>query len=535
VVTRRSLPRTIGAFLGASALVLAAAAQAGSCAPGNPMGRYEGQAKNSDGSTLAITLNLACAGGVYASRYFTAQGDFDGLDAAFAKGVLVLKFDAGWGPATARLTPKGDQLAGMVEVGAAHVPLAFTLVAPAWTPDDWRVRLDLTPAQWREDLAFLAQEVPRRHANAFATLPEAKWKAEVAALDARIAKLGPDQTLVAFTQLINAIGDGHTQIVGSPEAEPMPLELEQFDGAFRVVGVGPGLERALGTRVLAIDKTSIGKAHALALTLTPTAELPPLREGRANYFLTRGDLLHGLGVIQDREVAAYKLQGDAGPTFTLEVHGRAAGADLPMTRLGGDPRLAPPPGKAAPFWCKSLADDHAVYCDWTGYYDLGANAKAMWALIDQTKPDKLIIDMRDNGGGDNTVGAAVLVNPIKARPDLNQKGRLFVLIGPLTFSAAMNNAAQFQDSTNAILVGQTIGEKPNSYQEPRQFHLPNSHLTVRVSTQWYAFRKSGPNVVAPDKPITPAWADVKAGHDTALDWILAQSTAPVNPTASTGS
>ncbi len=506
-------------------LALASAAQAGPCAPGSPFGRYEGEAKNSAGPPLAITLNLACVGGVYAARYFTDQGDFDGQDTAFARGVLTLKFDAGWGAVTARLTQKGDHLTGTAQIGPASVPLSFTLVAPAWTTEEWRARLDLTPEQWREDLAFLAREVPLRHAKAFATLPEAAWKAKVAALDARIPKLAPDQVLVGLIQLINAIGDGHTGIVGAPEPELMPLELAQFDGGYRVVGAGPGLEKALGTRVLAIGKTSIGRAHALALTLTPVGELPPLREGRANDYLTRGDLMHGLGIIPDSTTAAYRLQGDNGGAFTLEVNGHARDANPQMTRLGGDARIAPPPGKAGPFWCKALTDAHAVYCDWTGYDDLAGRAKAMWTLVDQTKPDKLIIDMRGNGGGDNTVGAAVLVNPLKARADLNQKGRLFVLIGPLTFSAAMNNAAQFQDSTNAILVGQTIGEKPNSYQEPRQFHLPNSHLTVRVSTQWYAFRKSGPNVVAPDKPIAPTWADVKAGHDAALDWILAQPAA----------
>jgi hypothetical protein len=146
----------------------------------------------------------------------------------------------------------------------------------------------------------------------------------------------------------------------------------------------------------------------------------------------------------------------------------------------------------------------------------------MLAMASAAKPAKLIIDMRDNGGGDNTVGYGALVAPIKARADLNARGHLYVLVGPLTFSAAMNNAAQFQDETRAILVGQTIGERPNSYQEPRQFQLPNSHLVVRASTLWYAFRKSGPNVVAPEKEIIPSWDDVKAGRDPVLDWVLAQ-------------
>jgi hypothetical protein len=150
----------------------------------------------------------------------------------------------------------------------------------------------------------------------------------------------------------------------------------------------------------------------------------------------------------------------------------------------------------------------------------------MFATVDSARPAKLIIDMRDNGGGDNTVGYAALIKPIEARADLNVRGRLYILVGPLTFSAAMNNAAQFQDETKAILAGQTIGERPNSYQEPRQFRLPHSHLVVRASTLWYAFRKTGPNVVAPEKEIVPTWDDVRNGRDPVLDWVLAQPARP---------
>jgi hypothetical protein len=169
-----------------------------------------------------------------------------------------------------------------------------------------------------------------------------------------------------------------------------------------------------------------------------------------------------------------------------------------------------------------LPDDNAVYCGWRSYQDLAANAKAMFTLIDRSQPRKLIIDMRDNGGGDNTVGYSELIKPIEGRAYLNRKGHLFVLIGPLTFSAAMNNAAQFADETNAILAGETIGERPNSYQEPRQFRLPNSHLVIRASTLYYEFRKHGENAVRPDKEIIPTWDDVKSGRDPVLDWVLAQ-------------
>ncbi len=96
-----------------------------------------------------------------------------------------------------------------------------------------------------------------------------------------------------------------------------------------------------------------------------------------------------------------------------------------------------------------------------------------------------------------------------------------MLIGPDTFSAAMANAAQFRSMTHAILVGQPIGERPNGYQEPRQFVLPNSHLVVRYSTRYYHFATSGQNVIAPDKTIKTTWSDFKGGRDPALAWVLA--------------
>src|SRR5205823_7059198 len=129
------------------------------------------------------------------------------------------------------------------------------------------------------------------------------------------------------------------------------------------------------------------------------------------------------------------------------------------------------------------------------------------------KAEKLIIDLRQNSGGDYKEGLQYLIEPIAAMRAINRKGHLFVLIGANTFSAAMSNAAQFRTHTRALLVGQPIGERPNSYQEPRQFTLPNSHLVVHYSTRYYKFVEGQDNVVTPDKVITPTWEDYKNGHD----------------------
>jgi hypothetical protein len=162
----------------------------------------------------------------------------------------------------------------------------------------------------------------------------------------------------------------------------------------------------------------------------------------------------------------------------------------------------------------------------------------MLGLVAQHNPDKLVIDLRQNGGGDYTVGERWLVHPIRDLASINRRGHLFVLVGAVTFSAAMNNAAQFRSQTAAFLVGQTIGEKPNSYAEVRSMLLPNSHLTVRYSTRYYKFSEGPENAIRPDREIIPSWADYKAGRDPVLEWVLRfGSQAPVNgsqPAATNG-
>jgi hypothetical protein len=59
---------------------------------------------------------------------------------------------------------------------------------------------------WREDLAFFARELPRRHTRPFGVLPEERFRAAVLDLDRRIPEL-------ELARLAASIGDGHTDPV----------------------------------------------------------------------------------------------------------------------------------------------------------------------------------------------------------------------------------------------------------------------------------------------------------------------------------
>jgi hypothetical protein len=202
------------------------------------------------------------------------------------------------------------------------------------------------------------------------------------------------------------------------------------------------------------------------------------------------------------------------PGQNSKIHWVYAFQDRPLFRQRPDEN----------FWYTCLPDSRTVYCSFRGYEQLGGDSKGLFQLIEQQHPDKLVIDMRLNGGGDYSEGLKYLVDPIRKLPEINRKGHLFILIGPNTFSAAMSNAAHFRYQTKAILVGEQIGEKPNSYQEAREMTLPNSRWTVRYSVKFYKFVENGENRIRPDHEIIPSWDDYRSGSDPVLDWVTRYKT-----------
>jgi hypothetical protein len=379
--------------------------------------------------------------------------------------------------------------------------------------------LELSKAQWHEDLEYFARELVKRHANAFHHVSRERFEAEVADLERRLGSLNGDEMYVALNRLANLIGDGHTVVHIPPDRANLPLDVERFGEEYRVTKVAPGLEKALGARVVKLGETPVARARQMLLPLTPQDETEWLAEGRIEGFLTTGMVLRGAGIVQDRNTVRYTLADDTGREFAVAVHALSSG-DRPkwVPAYAEPPLFRQRPGER--FWYTYLPDSKTVYCNFRGYNGLGKEATGLFKLVAEQRPDKLVIDLRQNGGGDYTEGLRHLVRPIKNLPDINRKGHLFVLIGPNTFSAAMSNSAHFRAQTAAMLVGRPIGEKPNSYQESRRMTLPNSRLVVGYSVRFYKFVERGENAIRPDQEVVTSWADYKAGRDPVLEWVL---------------
>jgi C-terminal processing protease CtpA/Prc len=109
-------------------------------------------------------------------------------------------------------------------------------------------------------------------------------------------------------------------------------------------------------------------------------------------------------------------------------------------------------------------------------------------------------------------------------PSINRRGRLFVLIGRATFSAAANFAADVDRSTKATFVGEATGGGVKIYGDAVAFVLPKSGIAARVARRYWDFGKGSRDrrlAVYPDIAVPVHAADFLAGRDPALAAALA--------------
>ncbi|MGA8365445.1 MAG: hypothetical protein WB709_13145, partial [Solirubrobacteraceae bacterium] len=178
--------RTGPSALAAILLLLGTGAAGASCS--DATGLYSGTAASSDGTNVEVTLNLYCEGTAPRAQFFTSVGDFPGTEIKDEGGHLHIAFDTRAALGSMDLTRSGGgRLSGIFDLAGDKGTAQFAPSGPALAPDAMTPRLDLTPDEWRADIAFYARELPRHHANAFFSLPREKFAAQIAALDKRAA------------------------------------------------------------------------------------------------------------------------------------------------------------------------------------------------------------------------------------------------------------------------------------------------------------------------------------------------------------
>lgn len=334
---------------------------------------------------------------------------------------------------------------------------------------------------WATDINTVATELPKTHPAPFRVTSRATWDAEVDRLRAAAPKMRNHEVIVELARIVALIGEGHTRLnlpiddaygLFHPHAGndlPKAEELRFRAIPVRFIVYTDGLFTSDGKQVTRIGTMSADDALAAVL---PVA--------------------HGDNEMQRKDIAAGYLS-------VVEVlHARRVVPSLdavPVTFADGTtvtykPIAPPPPAPPRKPWSfEHLEREKAVWFDYhevtnTPDEPLSRFAERMFRFIDEHDVDKLVIDLRNNYGGNHALNRALLHGVIRAKK-LQAPGTLFVLVGRRTFSAAMMFAVELEKHAHAIFIGEPTGASPNGWGDPRHIVLPESGLTVSVSALYW--------------------------------------------------
>lgn len=380
----------------------------------------------------------------------------------------------------------------------------------------------LTPENWRRDLDYFVNEITTKHRDPYHFTNKTEFDRAVVDLRERIASLKDYEVVVGLQHLAALVGDGHTFIETSDLYKKFPLSVFGFGGDLRVMRAAPEYEKATGTKIVAIGAFSIREVQSRLQQLIPRGENEWYVLNSSAEQITKVEPLAALGLLSDLGPSDFTFEDDSGRRFKLRIR-PAAGEDGYSDDLAKKPAPLPFLYPEEPFWFTYLADAETVYVDFRSYRDLDKQSARLWEFVASNAIKRLVIDMRWNGGGNYTKGREYLIDKVAFMPALNRTGHLFVITGRKTFSAGMTNVTDFRRETEAILVGEPTGARPNGYQENHWFTLPFSKLRASCATLRYRFQpEADMEAVFPDQRIDPDWRLFTAGEDAALEWILGQ-------------
>lgn len=379
---------------------------------------------------------------------------------------------------------------------------------------------DLTPAQWREEVAALVAGLEGNHRDTWNYTP----RAEVARLAdraiAQAARADDHEMIVALQRIAAGIGDGHTFVAVSDLYSRYPFEVRWIEDGFHVVRAVQGRSDLLGTKLIAIDGMETGEAAGRAIELVPRNENRWYERHAVAQLLTQAEPLAALGIARRSRGAVFTFENREGRLVRVRLAPSASSTRPELLAIGRSGRPVPAPSRGG--LRASMLEDVA-YLDFGSYDRLAQDGPLVWAAVDRARARALIIDFRENGGGSLPAGRNHVVYPAWERSQLNREGCLFVLTGPATFSAAMTNVTDLRRETEAILIGQPTGARPNGYQENQWFTLPHSGLRVSAAQRRYRFGAPGERAVMPDIQVEQTVGDLRAGKDTVLAAALSQA------------
>jgi hypothetical protein len=394
--------------------------------------------------------------------------------------------------------------------------------------------------RWVADLAYLRAEMPARHANLFHDMSRAQFDSALGSIESRLPSLARHQVIVELQKLAALIRDGHSNVGPWRDSvigfQSLPVAFYWFQEGIIVRAADSAHADLIGARVIEIGGQPIDSAIARVRPLISHDNEMGVR-AFTPLFLAMPEILHAIGAAADMGRIPLVVEKDGRRrAITLAPAGRfpmlTGEADRSWVRRPGwiDARDGQPgtlwlSDPTNYYWCRHLGGERALYCQINTIQQKPTDSLRVFmaraiATADSARAEKFVLDLRLNGGGNGGFNKLILLPLIKSRYDV--PGRLYVLTGRRTWSAAQMLVTELQKYTTAIFVGEPTASRGNHYGDSFRIVLPNSRVTFRVSTLWHQYLDSRDKrpMIQPGISVPLSFVEYAAGRDPVLSAAL---------------
>jgi hypothetical protein len=346
-----------------------------------------------------------------------------------------------------------------------------------------------TQEQWEEDINFFASSIRETHPNPFKYISESSFQNQIDSLQGGISHMKDHEVIINMAGILAQINDGHTQLqFFNFFTGQFPLGFIACEDGIYVNKAPLALKGILGKRLIKIGEVSAESAFQKVSTITPHDNQQTLKNWVPS-ILTFPEVLEALNIISDIDRARFVFTDYSDREFILDL--------VPIPLEEKINWISKPSDENLPlhltnlkvnYWYKYLEDEQTLYVQYNKVQDAKSESIAEYfarlsSLVDEVHPRIIILDIRHNGGGNDNLNSPVVAWVESSLPKVN--GKLYVIIGRGTYSAAQKLVTKLEASTEVVFAGEPTGSSPNHFGDPKSYQLPNSNLTLKISSLYH--------------------------------------------------
>ena len=279
------------------------------------------------------------------------------------------------------------------------------------------------PASWVGDVDILLEEMAAQHPDLYGYTPRERWLEAAEDLKKRLPKLEPHLALLEFRRFVALSGDGHTYFRtpdhGWGERLYLPLFLRRFESGWFVRTGHKQYADLFGKRIVAIEGTPLPEVVRLLQPYVGSGNRMRVLDA-ATQLMRAPQVLHAIGVTKNlTATVSITALDDSGDEFSMDVtalsdwinddfHDADAFVSTPKPRYrdfdDNFDYVHYPEHDAIYFYFGEIrdSDDETI----------ASFSDRLFGEIDSDSISKLIIDLRENNGGN-----LYLVQPLMHAPD----------------------------------------------------------------------------------------------------------------------